>query len=262
MSDPTGNAPGDAASTATDAREVPSRKGILGRIRWRESSAVIVVTICTGLLFGISANLARSNPSTLGLDLPALVSQRQEEIGAQEEGIKQMQQQVDDLLARVTAPPSQAGYIPLLIQHVTGPGIYVELDDVPADAVVAEGVNVNSLVVHQEDVDAVMNALWRGGAEAMTVQGVRITPFTPVRCIGNVILVGGTAFGPPYRIEAIGDPSALNDALTADPQVSIYMEYVRAYGMGWSVKLVDELSFPPLEEGFTVKYAEPLEGNL
>ena len=64
-----------------------------------------------------------------------------------------------------------------------------------------------------------MNALWAGGAEAMTVQGVRITNRTVIRCIGNVILVDGTSYSPPYVIQAIGDPDTLRATVTANPRI-------------------------------------------
>ena len=60
------------------------------------------------------------------------------------------------------------------------------LSDAPTDSI-PDNVNPNDLVIHQQDIDDVMNAMWEGGAEAMTVQGVRIAPRTVVRCIGNVI---------------------------------------------------------------------------
>lgn len=239
-------------TTASPAKK-PRRK-----VSLRATVAVAVVTVCTGALFGISANQARTQPSALDLDLSTLVLQRQEDIHLQETQLKQMQEEIDSLVGALSQSGEQPQDAILMTKTVKGPGIRVSLDDAPADAVVGDNVSVDSLVVHQQDIDSVMNALWNGGAEAMTVQGVRISASTPVRCIGNVILVGGSAFAPPYVIEAIGDPTTLNAALNADPQVKIYLEYVVHYGMGWSVQTDKTLEFPALEDGFALRYATPI----
>ena len=67
---------------------------------------------------------------------------------------------------------AQAGFTP-----VTGPPVTVTLDDAPA-SITADGVDPDLLVVHQQDIQAVVNALWRGGAEAMTIQGQRVISTT------------------------------------------------------------------------------------
>ncbi len=104
-----------------------------------------------------------------------------------------------------------------------------------------------------------MNALWSGGAEAMTVQDVRITSRTVVRCIGNVILIDGTSFSPPYRISAIGDPLALREALDVNPQIINYKAYVALYGLGWKLESSDHLDLPAAAPDAAVKYAQVME---
>ena len=106
-----------------------------------------------------------------------------------------------------------------------------------------------------------MNALWSGGAEAMTVQGVRITSRTVIRCIGNVILVDGTSYSPPYVIQAIGDPATLRATVTANPRMVNYQAYVSKYGLGWDMQTKDSLSFAPATTSLTVNYATVEETN-
>jgi len=119
----------------------------------------------------------------------------------------------------------------------------------------------NDLVIHQQDIEDTMNALWSGGAEAMTVQGVRITSRTVIRCIGNVILVDGTSFSPPYVIQAIGDPATLRATVTANPRMVNYQAYVSKYGLGWDMQTKDSLSFAPATTSLTVNYATVEETN-
>ena len=95
---------------------------------------------------------------------------------------------------------------------VTGPSVTVTLDDAP-ESVTGEGVDQDLLVVHQQDIQAVANELWRGGAEAMTIQGQRVIATTGIKCVGNTVVLHGIPYAPPYRISAIGDPVELQAAL-------------------------------------------------
>ena len=232
--------------------------------KWRPSFSagniiVFVVCVATGGLFAASALSSDNNPQNLELDLPNLVADRQENILLAEATNQELQDRVNELV-QVTESTEPSGESEALYdRELVGPGVAVKLTDAPVDLEVGPEVNPNDLVVHQEDVNAVMNSLWRGGAEAMAVQGLRITPRTPVRCIGNVILVGGNVFSPPYRIEAIGNPPELLAALDADPQLEIYQQYVRAYGIGWGVEEFTELVIPPLSEGLSFKMAKVIE---
>ena len=58
--------------------------------------------------------------------------------------------------------------------------------------------------VHQQDVEAVVNALWAGGAESMEVMGQRLLPTSAVICSGNVLPLQGKKYSPPFTISAIG----------------------------------------------------------
>lgn len=228
---------------------------------WGAKLLMVATMILTGFLFGIAADQSKTETFTLGLELPRLVEQRQDEIELQEEELTQLREQTAALINADLETADSATTVPMGLQTVSGPGMVVELFDAPADVLTGGEVSANDLVVHQQDVDAVMNALWMGGAEAMSIQGIRISSSTPVRCIGNVILVGGSSFAPPYRIEAIGDPQSLSDAIDADPQIQIYRQYVDAYGIGWRTEIVNELTLAPLSEGYSLRHAELYGGN-
>ena len=83
--------------------------------------------------------------------------------------------------------------------------------------------------MHQQDIQAVVNALWAGGAEAMTIQGQRVVSTTGIKCVGNVVILHGVPYSPPYRISAIGptddmltvgDDQPLHPALPAGGRTS------------------------------------------
>lgn len=115
---------------------------------------------------------------------------------------------------------------------VHGPGVTVTLSDAPL-SVKPPGVDDELLIVHEQDIAAVVNALWRGGAEAMTIQGQCVTVHTGIKCVGNTVLLHGVPYAPPYVITAIGDPDSLEAALTASEYLKIYREYATAYRLGY-----------------------------
>lgn len=236
-----------------------------GRTRLRGASwgwklLLLGAMVAAGFLFGVAGEHARHAPSTLGLDLPQLVKQRQADIELREEALLGLVGEINMVVAQASTSATPAAEEPWATRAVSGPGMRVELFDAPAEVVTDGRVAANDLVVHQQDVDAVMNALWRGGAEAMAIQGLRISSSTPVRCIGNVILVGGSSFAPPYRIDAIGDPQALAQALEEDPQIQIYRQYVDAYGIGWKTETLREVTIPPLSDGYSFRHARTDQG--
>src|SRR5690625_6014343 len=71
------------------------------------------------------------------------------------------------------------------------------------------GVEADDLVVHQQDMEAYINALWAGGAEAMMLQDQRVVNGSSFRCAGNTLLLEGRVYSPPFVITAIGDPEEL-----------------------------------------------------
>src|SRR5205807_9178206 len=90
----------------------------------------------------------------------------------------------------------------------------VVLDD--SDLKHSPSGNVNDLVIHSQDVQAVVNALWRSGAEAVSINKERLVSTSAVLCVGNTLLLNGTVHSPPYDIVAIG---ATRDRFDADPLV-------------------------------------------
>ncbi len=83
-----------------------------------------------------------------------------------------------------------------------GPGLVVTLDD-STDEESPSG-NLNDLVIHSQDVQAVANGLWAAGAEALAVNGQRVVPTSAVLCVGNTLLINGTVHSPPFRFTALG----------------------------------------------------------
>ena len=145
----------------------------------RHIAGVLAVTVASGLLFSVSALNERKNPAGTS-DLSTLVRNRQEQVKALENEVSSLDMQIQSYTSG-----DEDVFTARSTQTVTGPGVQITLSDAPPGEI-PEGATPNDLVIHQQDIEDTMNALWSGGAEAMTVQGVRITSRTVIRCIGNV----------------------------------------------------------------------------
>ena len=142
---------------------------------------------------------------------------------------------------------------------VSGPAVTVSLDDAPPLPGSQKGsVPPDYLVVHQQDVQAVVNALWAGGAEAMTLQGQRVISTSAVRCVGNTLLLHGIVYSPPYVVTAIGDTARLRQALENAPDIIIYKQYVQAYKLGYQVTTQAEVTMPAFTGGVSLSDADAL----
>jgi uncharacterized protein YlxW (UPF0749 family) len=115
-------------------------------------------------------------------------------------------------------------------------------------------------VVHQQDIQAVVNALWKGGAEAVTIAGQRIISTTGIKCEGNQVLLQGLPYPQPYVIEGIGDPGALTTAIATDRYLQVYREQANDpdIAVGWDFEPLDELTAPAYVGLLGLSFARPL----
>ncbi|MDX6356114.1 MAG: hypothetical protein QOF98_3017 [Streptomyces sp.] len=160
--------------------------------------------------------------------------------------------------ARIDSLAKAAGTDPL-----TGPALEVTLDDAPPDATpLVPGVpdpQPNDLVIHQQDLQAVVNALWQGGAQGVRVMDQRLISTSAVRCVGNTLILQGQVYSPPYVITAVGDQRKLRQALGDSPAIQNYMVYVNVYGLGWKVTEDGTVTLPGYSGTVDLHYAKPVE---
>jgi uncharacterized protein YlxW (UPF0749 family) len=152
---------------------------------------------------------------------------------------------------RVDALSGPAG-----LDAAAGPGVTVTLDDAPDSALEAAGTDVSELLVHQQDIQAVANALWAGGAEAMTIQGQRVVATTGIKCVGNTVVLHGVPYSPPYRISAIGPIDRMLGSVSTSPYIAIYLDLVPK-GLGWDVRQEPRLELPGYDGSTELDYARP-----
>lgn len=136
---------------------------------------------------------------------------------------------------------------------VEGPGVNVTLDDSSLDE--SPSGNLNDLVIHSQDIQAVANALWAAGAEALAVSGQRVVPTSALLCVGNTLLINGTVHSPPYRFVAIGEH--LKDGFLADPLVERLQGDASRFGLGFEMNEADNVRVPAYKGTTAVRYARP-----
>ncbi len=140
--------------------------------------------------------------------------------------------------------------------QVRGPALQVTLDDAKlTGGEVPAGGDPDDYVIHQQDVQSVVNALWRGGAEAMMLQDQRVISTSAVRCVGNTLILQGRVYSPPYVITAIGDRAAMRSALDGDPAVGNLRDWSVAVGLGYDVTNVGQRTFPAYSGSIVPEHA-------
>ena len=226
-----------------------------------------LVGLVAGLLFAANASVFADDGLRQPQDLQGLARAEADRLEQLEEENAQLRADIAPFLEGETGDP--AGAEPAAdappaaavgLDAVRGPGVEVQLWDAPHGDGSPAGFAPDDLVVHQQDLEAVMNALWAGGAEAMAVQGHRVVSTTGVRCVGNVLHIAGRTYSPPYVIEAVGDPGELEAALQASPGVAVYLQYVDAVGLGWSATRQSDLQLPAYSGTMALQHAKVLEG--
>lgn len=183
------------------------------------------------------------------------VEQNQQALTNTQSQIEEISKSTEGLLAQRISKEIQE-LAPLVgLTPITGPGLLVTLSDAPTpdpNSVLGLTTNVNDLLIHQEDVQAVVNALWAGGAQGISIMGQRIISTSAVRCVGNTLLLHGKVYSPPFKIEAVGDQNQMKDSLKSDINVAVLQDYVDVFGLIYTVQDVDNFELRAYEGPITI----------
>ncbi|MFE2205952.1 MULTISPECIES: DUF881 domain-containing protein [Streptomyces] len=254
-------------SNSADSPEGPARRTSV----WAVRGLTAAVFALAGLIFVTSANTAKGtnlrSDSSL-LKLSDLIRERSEKNAELNDSAASVRAQIDALAqrddgsteaedAKLKALEEAAG-----TTKVTGDSVSVTLDDAPPDATANPGYpepQPNDLVIHQQDLQAVVNALWQGGARGIQVMDQRLISTSAVRCVGNTLILQGRVYSPPYKVTAVGDPGKLKQALNSSTAIQNYLLYVKAYGLGWKVDEDEAVTLPGYSGTVDLHYAQPVE---
>jgi uncharacterized protein YlxW (UPF0749 family) len=164
-----------------------------------------------------------------------------------------------DLLHRLDEEQLLAGQV-----AAQGPGVEVTLSEPTQSAaptsVPGHGERTPVTGTHilvDRDVRSVVNELWADGAEAIAVNGIRITPTSAIRFAGDAVLVDFVPIDSPYVVDAIGDPNSMVTRFASSDVASRYQTLAAAKGIGFTFDERDSLSLPATA-GTQPRYARPL----
>ena len=238
---------------------------------WRtirlKSPVTLLAGAVIGFLFIVALNLRPPDPESRLPDnyrLAALIERRQGELESQRLEVENLRTEVE---AQRNATLSQradragqrstldrarllAGTVP-----VRGVGFTVVLADSSLEE--APTGNVNDLVIHSSDVQAVVNALWASGAEAVAINGQRVVGTSAILCVGNTLLLNGTVHSPPYEISAIG---ASRTAVLNDPLVEELAAVAKRFSLRFSVGREQQIEVPGYTGSIIPEFAAPISG--
>jgi uncharacterized protein YlxW (UPF0749 family) len=133
---------------------------------------------------------------------------------------------------------------------VTGPGLEITLQDAPVAAGSSAAVDPRAATASDQakvadvDLQIVVNGLWAAGAEAISINGGRLTSLSAIRSAGHAILVNFRPLLPPYRVQAIGDPSAMQTRFVGGQAVQWLQSIHATYGIQFSITVAQSLQLP------------------
>lgn len=232
------------------------------------TALVPVVALAAGLLFATSGQTAQGTDLRGGevTELSALIAAREDVLFEQERQLGALQAQAqaltDQAASRDTAVAAaqargDGGALSAGLVALTGPGVVITLDDAPRrpDGSLPMGARPDDVVIHQSDVQAVVNAVWAAGAEGVAIMDQRLIGTSAVRCVGNVLLLQGRTYSPPFVVAAVGNADAIRAELAASPQVAVFEQAVEAYGLGFAVQDLSSVTVPAYDGPLHMEYA-------
>jgi len=265
---------GAHAGGTTGRRPEAARRSLA----WRLGTPAVVL-LC-GALLVVSATNSEGSDLRPGryTDLAGLVEGEAADYRTVEERYQSLSDQVDRLTAQVgdkgvREARREIAHLrdPAGMTPRTGPGLQITLSDAPEELLdeavernkrlePEQRLNLSRFVVHQQDIQAVVNALWSGGATAVTIAGQRVVSTTGIRCKGPVVQLQGEPFPQPYVIEAVGDPAELLASVDEDPIVTGYRTDADnpLIEMGWELEIEDRIEAPAYDGVVDLQYARPL----
>lgn len=141
---------------------------------------------------------------------------------------------------------------------VKGQGIVITLDDTEALKKIESevGYDPNRYIIHDSDLVMIVNELRSAGAEAISINGQRITANTEIRCTGPQVLINGIRTVAPFKISAIGEATTLQGALSLRGGI---IDTVKADNIDVKIEKKDEILIPAYEKSISYQYATIVE---
>ncbi len=205
---------------------------------------LFLLAIAIGFLFMTSSPLKANNTITIQKTTIEQVENKYDQIKKHKSKIRVLEKEIQEERINKYSIKNSA-ITNEMYKQKQGSGIVIELYDAPEPKDYSQVTNLDEYVVHQQDIDAVLNALRKGGAKNISVQDKQVTPTTNIRCVGNVIIIDGELSSPPYIIKAIGSADKMQKSINSDDEIKTYKNYVKKIGLGWKM-YYQMVTIPPI----------------
>jgi uncharacterized protein YlxW (UPF0749 family) len=255
--------PGYADAAAARARYGP-------KPRWSRVAGAIartVTLVVVGFLLAIAYRAAVADEPERTRAHAGLV----QEVKTGQASTDELQARADALRGQVTDAQAQAlGGGPAELRAlreqqaavglvaVTGPGVVVRASDAPAliDPTTGKASGAEVSRVLDVDVQSIVNGLWATGAEAIAINGQRLTSTSTIRTAGNTVLVDFRPVTSPYEVSAIG-PAEMEKDFKNSAAAAAMNDLANKYAIGFSTHTERSLTLPAAP-GAPLAYAHPV----
>ena len=222
---------------------------------WKGGWLIALVCVLIGFMIAVQFRTAQDGKGSLS-------QQRIEEIS---DRLLQTEHERDELgeeLRKMQAAAADAGnqqdqemlrYRAALVP-LEGEGVIVRMDD--STKPVKAGENPNLYVIHDDDLLRVINELRAAGAEAISVNGQRLTGISEIRCAGPTLSVNNVRSSAPFETRAISDKKSLENSLRMRGGV---VETLSVWGIQLDIKVSDDVYIPPYRGSIRQSYARETE---
>ncbi|WP_254405921.1 DUF881 domain-containing protein [Streptomyces sp. AC627_RSS907] len=255
--------------------EAAARKkaeGVAGMPRTlRAKLGLAVGLVLAALVVTVGAAQARVAAPVVAKEREELIDRIEGETSAADE----LEESVDELRADVGARQREAlaksgdgdrsDLVGVLAGAVAvhGPGVKLVVDDAEDVATDGDGQPRGTSGfsdtgrVRDRDMQRTVNGLWESGAEAISINGQRLTALSAIRAAGDAILVDNRPLVPPYTVLAVGDGERLSTRFQ-DSADGLYLHALQeSYGIRTALSVVDDLELPAAPS-VIVRTAQPI----
>lgn len=163
--------------------------------------------------------------------LQGQIADLREENAAAERRVLALAEEQQPVTTRLRRLQVRTGFV-----AVRGPGVRVTVTD--------EATGTPDGAVKDEDLALLVDGLWAAGAEAIAINGRRLTAASAIRVSGVAIEVNGVGVASPYTVLAIGDPLELQPDFFDTSSGLAFNDLSQRYGFTFDMENVDELSLP------------------
>jgi uncharacterized protein YlxW (UPF0749 family) len=173
------------------------------------------------------------------------------ELAALQRSVTRTQQQALQTSASGRALRAQLDRLGLVAGSVpaTGPGVRIVVDDGPP-------TRGGRQAVLDTDLQILANGLWASGAEAVSINGQRLTNLSAIRVAGDAITVNLRSLKPPYTVDAIGDPNQLAARFLDSDAGTWWLNLKTVYKLRFDMNTEDSLNVPAAPP-LTLRHAKP-----